>query len=278
MAERIEGPVDDPFGARSSRVAAIAKRVGCTEGQAYSVVIGVLLLWMVSANGLPDVVWHRSGTTADAVRRTAPAASEREPSRPSPGLLLAAPSPVLSPVTTQSSYVTSPDTPPPVGATSGGDDVSQRPLRVVEAGYASASAGTPLATIGVPDGSVAVTRRAGRTEDVAYLRLDGEGPTLDLAVDANGANTLDTLAGLWLCPVTDASWKVGQGDVTPDKAPKPDCSRPVTGVRSASGDRWTFDVRSLDFGAITGVALVPASDAMAPEFQVVFRPGGASEG
>ena len=52
-----ELPPTDPFAARGGAIASLAARLGCTEGQLYSIVIGVLLLWVVSANALPSVVW-----------------------------------------------------------------------------------------------------------------------------------------------------------------------------------------------------------------------------
>lgn len=274
----------DPFARRCGRFAALAAKVGCSEGQLYSMIIGVLLLWVMSANGLPSVVWEPLGA-ASAPGRSSGAGSNQVASpaaaTPSAGLISEPPTPSFSPVTTpSSSFEVWPEpTPSPplvsnpvpefVGSGETDDQAgASGPLRIVDAGYASAVAGTPLATIGVPEGSVAVARRAGQPYHVGYLRLEGKGELLELDVDAEGTTTLDALAQLSLCVVKEEDWQVGHGDVTLEEAPAYDCSAAVTGVRSEPGERWTFDVSGLPLQSAAGVALVPSGGG--PEFQVVF--------
>jgi hypothetical protein len=264
--------VVDPFQPRQGWIARLARLLGCTEGQLYSMVVGLLLLWTISANGLPDVVWNRDSETPAATRAVAPSARPSVDA-PSPGLL-AAPTHEreLSPVTTAPFDAGGESTSaPPLGAADpAGSDGDTEAVRVASGGYASTAAGTPLATAGVPDGSVAVGRRGTQTDKVAYLRLTGGGTPLELTVDPEGVSTFADLAELRLCIVTEKRWAVGQGDVTPANAPDVDCSDAVSGKRSTTGDRWTFDVSSLDLSAIPGVAILPGADALAPDFQVVF--------
>jgi hypothetical protein len=94
---------------------------------------------------------------------------------------------------------------------------------------------------------------------------------LELEVDADGVNTLDALAGLHLCFVTEDPWVVGHGDVTLADAPDYDCSTAIAGSRSDASDTWAFDLTEHDLTGVSGVAIVPAADAMAPEFQIIFR-------
>lgn len=263
----------DPFSRREGRVAAIGARLGISEGQLYSMAIGLLLVWMVSANGLPTVVWDSADLVA-APRSTAGA--------PSAGLIDEAPSPRVPPVTAPSvAFDAAPSAPLPAGEpasdpflTFDESDEDLGPLRVESGGYASAAAGTPLATLGVPEGSVAVARRGGQPFNIAYLRVAGSPGSLDLAVDADAANALDAVAGLVVCPVTEEGWHVGHGDVDLDDAPTYDCAAAIPGTRADDGTSWTFDLAGLDLESLSGIALVPDATAPAPEFQVVFRISG----
>ena len=261
----------DPFARRTGYVARIATHLRCTEGQLYSMVIGLLLLWAVSANALPHVVWDRGGDPDPVPLAAAPEPTPDTPA--SPAIVPeAAPEPSLSPVTVPSPSTgpAAPSEPAPMPAPDApAPDADTGALRIERAGYATASAGTPLASIGVPEGSVAVGRRAGQRHSVTYLDLAGRGSTLELAVDGDGANVAAGLGTLELCVVTDA-WDVGHGDTSLQDAPEPRCEGAVSGEPSADGSRWSFDVRSLDLDG-HGFAVVPAEGSRAPEFQIVFR-------
>lgn len=276
-----------PFGSRHGPVATLARRLGCTEGQLYSIAIGLLFTWSVLANALPDVDWDRSDATGPAPFALAEVASPAQP----PGLLAPPPptEPILPPVlASRSGLIDRPVSTTPVSDPSGSagspgdeappvpDPAEPSPIRVTDGGFASAHAGTPLAAVGVPDGSVAVGRRAGQTDKISYLRLAGRGGMLDLEIDPNGANVLDPLAGLMLCVVTEAGWTVGHGDVSLADAPPFDCTNGIVGTRGDTGERWIFDVSLLDLATIPGVAIVPDDDAVAPQFQVVFRVADAT--
>lgn len=282
----------DPFNRRRGRVASLARRLGCTEGQLYSVAIGLVFVWTVLANSLPDVAWDGSGAGTPAPFALAEPAATAE----RPGLLEAPPlaEPVVVPVpavparagslprpTAPASNDVDDDggvaAPPAVDDPPETDPGAPTPIAVTGGGYASAQAGTPLAGVGVPEGSVAVGRKAGQDDAIAYLSLSGTGGSLELEVDPDGVNVLDPLAGLTLCVVTESNWAVGHGDVNLADAPAFDCTNGIDAVRGAAGDRWTFDVSTLDVEAIPGVAIVPDRDAMSPQFQIVFRVADSQE-
>lgn len=257
---------------------ALANRLGYTEGQAYSMLIGLLLLWVVSANGLPDVVWERGvGFAAPVGPVSTPGTpGEQRSAGPlsnlSPEPQLAA-SPVLPAGATSAAPASETYAGDPM-ATAGDspafDPSGDVPLTVSAAGFASAGAGTPLATTGIPEDGVPVTRRAGQPYNVAYLALAGRGPQLVLNVHADSLSTPAALVGIQLCVVTESNWKVGRGDTSLTDAPDYDCADAVTGVAAADGSTWSFDVSALDLREPAGVALIPLGEGTSPEFQIIF--------
>lgn len=282
----------DPFAPTGTRPARLAARAGCTEGQLYSLLLGMLLVWVISANGLPSVAWEagapaRPAATAVVDRPGDDASTPTVPDEVAAGPLDLPTVEPSTPLTTPDRFDApvplgnpppAPETEPVPPSTDGARTTSPapspaepRPTTVVSGGYASNEAGTPLATFGVPEGGVAVARRAGRTSKVTYLRLSGNGTPLVLDVDPDGANVLDAQAAIRLCPVLDDDWDAGPGDTSLDDAPTYDCERSIVGVRSTAGDQWTFDIAGLGLPEDAGVALVPDDDATTPEFQVVFR-------
>ncbi len=271
----------DPFERGRGWVANLAARLRCTEGQLYSMAIGILVTWVVAANALPHVVWNvddRVGT---------PARTGREESAASSGLLTAPFADSTLDFGTNAAFErgsgldelsSSPEIPPPE-TPNGSTDAQLAPVHVVEGGYAANGAGTPLATFGVPEGSVAVSRRLGQPDKIVYLRLAGGGTPLELLIDSAGVNVNEPTASLRLCLVTETDWNVGRGNVSVADAPSYDCTNAISGGRAPSGDRWTFDVRALDLEQIPGVAILPG-DGGPVEFQVVFRlaaPGGGAQ-
>jgi hypothetical protein len=263
----------DPFAPADNAVARLAVRIGVTEGTLYSLAIGALALWALVVNIVPGLQWHAVGAAPppfalSAAPTPTPAPVVVAPPPTQPTLLpLPLPNPApLGPVGVGSS----PDPIAPFPETTGSPS-SQGPLRITGGGYAAADAGTPLATAGVPDGSVAVGSRAGQVDKVTYLRLVGDPGLLQLKVDASGSNVLDADAVLAACPVTQAGWKVGHGDVTPAAGPQYSCSLSSPGVRSSDGTTWAFDLSSLDMS--NGVAIVPvvSTTEVTKSFQVVFN-------
>jgi hypothetical protein len=293
-------PTVDPFQERDGLPARAARRLGCTEGQLYSLAVGLLATWVISANALPNVAWQGAGPQPFLSGAALAAPAVPDAGAPLPTVVpppVAGPAPLSElgpqqpladpfaplPAPAPAFPEPGPGAPPPqepVGAPAprrpGPQPVVQpAPVSVVSGGYASARAGTPLATFGVPQGSVAVAAQAGQIDKVSYLRLTGAGEPLELLVDPEGMNRLDPLAGLTLCFVTTPEWKVGQGDVAPEDGPAYDCTNGIEGARSPAGDpageRWNFDVSRVDLTTVLGVAIVPTTGPLAPDFQIVFR-------
>ena len=270
-----ETTIQDPFAPADNAVARLAARVGRTEGGLYSLAIGAVALWALAANTFSAIDWHATTATpppfALAATPTSPAIQLTPPPvvvPPADLVPLPLPTPVslgeVSPPTPTESSFTPPeptDSPTPQPS---------EPLRITGGGYAAADAGTPLATAGIPAGSVGVGSRAGQVDKVTYLRLSGTARVLRLKVDASGASVLDQNAVLAACPVTQSSWKVGQGDVAPAAAPPYSCGLTAPGVRSNDGTSWTFDVSSIDLS--NGLAIVPVVTLteVTNSFQVVF--------
>lgn len=144
-----------------------------------------------------------------------------------------------------------------------------QPLRVRSSAWASAQAGTPVATTGVPAGSLPVGRRPGFSQDkVAFVRLAGTATSLKLMphADAAGQRAADT-AQIQACRITTPDWKSGEAVAMAD-APTWDCGVSVLGLRAEDGS-WTFDLTVFaDRADERGLALVPTGDAL--DFQVAF--------
>lgn len=283
----VEDVVHDPFEARQGVTARLARRLGCTEGQLYSLAIGALLLTTVSVNALPKVQWD-SGPLASGAGflsdgqspATAAPLTEAPVVVPGPGPLAPFEVPGLGfgdglPLPNPLAEQPEPFDPAPTPAEftpaefpTAEPSVAAGPLQVDDGGFASATAGTPLATLGVPEGSVAVALQAGQLDKVTYLQLSGMG-TLSLAVDPNGGNRLEALAAIQLCPAAPGAI-VGRGDVTPQEAPQYDCAKTVKGVRDPAGTGYTFDLKGLTAQQASSVAILPVSGTLS-DFQIVFR-------
>lgn len=265
--------ITDPFAAHDGWLARGAARLGCTEGQVYTMLIGLLLTSAVWSNALPNVVWRQTSAPPARSASVAPSPTAQPapivvPSGPT---LAPLPLPVPTPLpgsVTPGPVATEPAFPFPSFSD---EPTSSGATEVLSGGWASAYAGTPLSTFGVPDGDVVTSARGTQPENVAYLKLTGDATPLVLKVDAAGTNVLDSIAVLRLCAVTTPTWKVGRGDVALDQAPATDCKRGIDGVRSADGGSWTFDVAAVDLTGTSGVAITPVASNTAPQFQVVFQ-------
>lgn len=271
----------DPFALRGGVVAGVAARLRCTEGQLYSMVIGILLMTAVWSNVLPNVAWRFTPGPAQAVpvREGAPAPVVVAPlpdglaplppmEGPAPGLEPPAPlGPVEGPsVPAAPSQPADPGAVDPVPPPTTGE-----PFAIVSGGWASRYAGTPLASFGVPEGSVPVSARGTTSENITFLTFRGDAGPLVLQVDPQGANRLPELALLRLCVVPAPTFTVGRGDVPLEQAPPMDCERSVDGVRSPTGDAFSFDLPSVDLTGAAGLAIGPVASPSSPDFQVVLR-------
>lgn len=250
---------------------ALAGRLHCTEGQAYTLVIAATLALVLTFTGLPP-----------ALRRGAPAATAAA-ATPIPGY-------------TDNSSVTAPSTsttttlppvslpriqggavPPAPGLESGHQPTtttSTAPaafddLRVLYAAFVRALGGAGIGDLDVPEDGLPVGARAGQEDARTYLRLAGQGTTLRLAVHPDSSATvLVDEAGIAACRVSDADWQVENGSSI-DDAPTIDATTCVPGVPSDDGT-WSFSMSSFgDVADARGVALVAILDPGAT-FRVTF--------
>jgi len=293
-ADRRSAPPEasiDPFDGVSTALGRAAARVGCTEGQLWSLALGILAAVALVGGGLPDVVWRPDSSSAatafssprpEAAAMQAPTAGIAPPVVPSPETTVRVSLPPSVPASPQGT-----GTPDSLGEASAEPDPSvdapppELPpatrLRVVDGGYASSAAGTPVASTGVPAGGLAIAVRAGQLDKVSFVILDGNGDVLELAVDPTpGANVLEPFAGLLLCPVLETGWRVGDGETSLADAPAYDCGAAVPGVRADTGSRWTFDLGAVDPTRDAGFAIVP-DIAASPSFQVVLQRAAPEE-
>lgn len=145
----------------------------------------------------------------------------------------------------------------------------KRPLRTTETGWASATAGTPVGTTGVPEQTLPVGNRIGQTDKASFVRLVGDETDLFMKEEPEGSRTTSGPIAVQACKITTAGWD-GAPNQTFDQAPEWDPERCVDGVRRPDGV-WRFSLG--DFPGITddrGFALVPAPDASI-DFQVAFE-------
>lgn len=142
------------------------------------------------------------------------------------------------------------------------------PLRVVGKLWAARTGGTPVASQGVPPGTLPVAFRA--TDDkVSFVRLAGDGTSLGFAVDPAGTRETSGPIKLQACKVTK-TWSDGEGIPLQD-APTFDANKCVEGTLSASGV-WLFDLSSFsDRTDQFGFAIKGGAGA-GLEWQVALKP------
>lgn len=171
--------------------------------------------------------------------------------------------------------------PPPSFTPSGGgasraDEGEQEPLQIVEAAWASRTAGTPLASEGVPEGSLPVGTRVGQDDKRSFVRLEG-GDT-QLVLTENPEGTREARSGdpaVRACQVVDGDWEASEEPMSFDDAPEFDEETCVDGQRDDDGT-WSFDLLLLDDPTgDAGVALVPGEEAPF-DFQAAFEPEAAA--
>lgn len=145
-----------------------------------------------------------------------------------------------------------------------------KPLRIVESTWATRTAGTPLASEGVPEGSLPVGIRLNQDDKQSFVRLSGTATTLTLPVGPAAGQRSPETASVQICRIEDASWKAGKAiawDARPEYSTE-DC---VVGKRSSDGKAWVFEVIGIgDRNSNAGFALVPGPDAPI-DFQVAFE-------
>lgn len=256
----------------------LARVVGCTVGQAYTLMVGFVVAVALLATGVPPVLQGRAVAPV-AARSPVPA-----PIGPSAAPPAADPAPV-EPVPTVPEFgalPAFPDFPAPEGTTGGPFELvpppsdeppppPAQPLLVVASGWASLSGGTPAATVGVPLGTLPVGTRLDTMDKASFVRLVGTADFLVVPTDPDGQRdpVVGTVA-VQACPINEAGWEGRQGASFED-SPTWDADQCVLGVGAASG-HWSFDLGAFpDRGGNRGFALVPAPDAAA-DFQLAFSP------
>lgn len=266
----------------------IASRLGCSEGQVWTLLLSFALVGVLIAYGI--VPASRGLDISDLGLAPPPGAAPLTPSETqTPASSVEPPVVVVPPATTAlplplpvpgfGSVVT-----PPV--TAEGPFPSTTPMAdSTPTATASGIPSSPYLIVGtawftaysdsatVPPGSLPVGAALGTADKITLLRVTGNSGTLTLAETADPQLGADA-AQILLCPLkSGATFRNGPGQPFAD-LPAYDCESAVTGARAADGT-WAFALR----GAATtgGYALVPAgSDTSA--FRVQFTDPTASAG
>ena len=241
-------------------MSALARHLGCTEGQAWTLVLAAVLAVVTVGLGLPPA--FRGGEVAADVASPPALVAPRvgpEDSVQVPTLvtLLDPPPALRAPARSRPLAAPLPAGPTTTSTSATVVVAAPTPLAVRESGWASARGGTPVAASEVPEGSLPVGARLGQTDEVSFVRLTGTDAVLRLSMlDDPLADGAAVLA----CPITDPTWEPAT-NVSLADAPAHDCQRGVAGVRGADGT-WAFDLASHpDRAGPEGFALVPAADA-----------------
>lgn len=253
---------------------AAALRLGCTEGQLLTVLIGAAVAFGLLAVGLPPVLRHEI-TAASPPVTAAPA-----PTTTTTLVIVAAPAGAPPPTTTTTTTVprttptsrvvvaapAGPPPPPAPSTTTTTTEPQPTPRSVVAFGWTSSTAGAPGDGAEVPDDGMPVAARTGGVDRASYVRMGGDHPVLALALVEDGsAQRLVALASVEACVVAEDDWELGRA-ASPADAPPHDADRCVEG-RQVDG-RWEFDVGSL--GAdVDAIALLPVAEGPVT-FQVTF--------
>ncbi|MEX2555424.1 MAG: hypothetical protein WEB06_07325 [Actinomycetota bacterium] len=242
----------------------LAAWLGWTEGQVYTIAIGLALAVVTASVGLPPA--FRERPLARPVALPPGLGQPQPPSAPNE-VPVALPPPVPLPI--PSFPAPEPFAPPPPVLEEPKDPAVPRPLTIVGAGWAAADAGSPLANAGVPEGGLPVAARLGTDHRRSFILLDGTETKLRLGiVDTPGANMLEGLAVVQACPVVTAGWTPATAQPF-EEAPAFDCTTAAVARRLDDGS-FLFDLAAIPEAVrANGFALVPGPGAP-PSFQVVF--------
>jgi hypothetical protein len=248
----------------------LAGRVGCTEGQLYTAVIGLLVAVLLLALSVPSVLRGRQVLAAPTTPAAALGAGTGVPTpAPTPPVGGSLPLPAAPTVPLPAAGV-APAPAPAASAAPAGGSLPPIPRAIVDSGYTSSTAGTPLAGPEVPQDGMPVGVRLGQVDKMSFARLSGSAPQLRLAlVTAPGANQLELLAAVRACAVTRSGWTLPGPGAPPADAPSYDAHRCTDGVQQASGV-WSFDLSRLgSINPAAGIALLPVAEGPLT-FQVTF--------
>lgn len=261
---------------------ALARRLECTDGQVYTLVLGLVVALALFLIGIPPVL--RSEPIANPSIKTAEPDHAVPPSSASPSASdeVAAPPPIrTAPATGSDQSAGTNVMPPPLSAPLPQTPPAPAPPRserstfeelvVVSHGYTSSTSGTPLSGPEVPEDGLPVGARLGRQDKASFVRLAGSGAQLDFQlVDDPGANQFSVVAKVKACAITEAGWTLQEPGAPPAQAPEHDPERCVDATAQPDGT-WRFDLRSLrPLDGDLGLALLPVIDGPGATFQVTF--------
>lgn len=166
-------------------------------------------------------------------------------------------------------------TPPPPSSTftppsfGDDDDGDSTPLTITASAWASRTAGTPIADVGVPADTLPVGTRVGQIDKASFIRLAGGEEQLRLKENASGKRTTTGTATVQACRVAESGWEEAEA-MSFSEAPEWSADDCILGERSEDG-MWTFDLGPFDDRTDDrGFALVPGPGAPA-DFQVAFE-------
>ena len=252
-------------------MSAIARRLRCTEGQVFTAAIGFVIAVALFAIGIPPVLRNDDALSA-APATGAPSATELSDSTTTTSTTaFTTPTTTLRPrASDPSPPANAPATVAPARPATSSTAPSGLPRSVVDAGYTSSTAGTPLSGPEVPEDSMPVSVRLGRIDKVSFARLAGTAPDLNLVlVDDGAANQLVALAAVQACAVTEPGWVLDSPGAPPEDGPTYDDQRCSEGIQTATG-AWRFDLSDLgELDERAGIALVPTFEGPV-SFQVTF--------
>jgi hypothetical protein len=283
-------------------VTALAARLGWSEGDVWTLAIGLSLASLLAVSTIPAALTERSAVSTGAAgtadsSSAPPAADPAVPAEPTPDLSVPAPDgvpPVAAapPLTPLTPLLEGPSeqgggggfgsggdgSGPPLpsgggdqGPAFGGSGQVFAPLQISVSGYTAApdgglpvGGGNDVPADGLPVGSDA-------TGDTfrSFIRLTGTEPLLVLDL-LEGASENEQFAGVRACPIQVAGWTLERGAPLGD-GPEFDCADAVPGERQEDGS-FRFDLLAFpDRGGDRGFALVPAQQLpVRVPFRLVF--------
>lgn len=260
----------------------LARHLRTTEGQAWSMTIGLVFATAMLVLGLPPVLRGQpTAATPTAATSTEVAVStpqradtpttslpipveNRSPSPFNPPPISALPDPDVERLKQPSRDRPSAGPSAPIPAATA-PERSKQPLTVRDGTWTTATTGGS-----VHEGNLPVSATVGLPDERSFVRLHGNTALLTLQEVADqGANILPAQALIRACRITESGWSVEAG-APAEESPAFDATRCVDGIRSDDG-RWTFDLGSFTAAQRTddaGFALVPGDGTRT--FQIHF--------
>ena len=250
----------------------VAARLGCSEGQVWTLVLTAALAALVGwfgvvpatrgldLAGVDQVALPQPQPPAPApATTTPPAAASPLVAAPTPPPLVPGEFPAPSPAGPPAAPVPAP--PAPSGPAPLPPTTAVAPTITETAWFTSSDDGDSIALGTLPVGAL-----VGSPDKITLVRVAGAAGTLTLKESAEQQIRPDA-ASILLCPVDAAAlWYSGGGQKFAD-LPKYDCQDAPPGVRAADGT-WSFSLKAAPTSA--GFALVPQVASPLDTFRVLF--------